>query len=49
MATRAIRRNEGLALVTPMAYGLWFLKRLSPRLVAYLAAAGRKKRAAAAA
>lgn len=47
-AVRAIRRNEGLTLATPMAYGLWLLKRLSPRLVAFLAATGRTRRRAAA-
>lgn len=35
-AVRAIRRNEGLVLVSPMAHLLWSLKRLSPRLVAFL-------------
>jgi short-subunit dehydrogenase len=29
-AVRAIRRDRGLVLVSPMAHGLWFLKRLSP-------------------
>lgn len=35
-AIQAIRRNHGLALVTPMAYGLWYLQRLSPRLMEWL-------------
>jgi short-subunit dehydrogenase len=32
-AIRAIRRNQGLVLVTPMAHFLWGLKRLSPALL----------------
>ena len=34
-AVRAILRDEGLVLVTPMAHVLWFLKRLSPGLLDY--------------
>jgi short-subunit dehydrogenase len=32
-AIRAIRRNEGLALVTPMAHFLWRFKRFAPKLL----------------
>jgi short-subunit dehydrogenase len=35
-ALKAILRNEGLVLVSPMAHVLWFLKRLSPDLLAFL-------------
>ncbi len=35
-AIRAIRRNQGLVLVTPMAHFLWGLKRFSPALLDYI-------------
>lgn len=35
-AVRAIRRNRGLVLVSPMAHLLWALKRLSPGLFDFL-------------
>ncbi|MBV9124282.1 MAG: SDR family NAD(P)-dependent oxidoreductase, partial [Planctomycetes bacterium] len=41
-AIKAIRRNQGLAVVTPMGRGLWYLQRLSPRLVEWLGGLGRK-------
>jgi short-subunit dehydrogenase len=42
-AVKAIRRNEGLVLVSPMSHLLWFLKRLSPGFVAFLARRRGKK------
>jgi short-subunit dehydrogenase len=45
-ALHAIRRNEGLVVISPMAHLLWFLKRLSPRLVARLSRRGKKRRRA---
>jgi len=36
-ALRAIRRNQGIVTVTPLARVLWFLQRLSPRLLTWLA------------
>jgi short-subunit dehydrogenase len=45
-ALQAIRRNEGLVVISPMAHLLWFLKRLSPRLVARLSRSGKKRRRA---
>lgn len=41
-ALRAIRRDRGLVLVSPMARVLWFLKRLSPRFLAFLTGFSRK-------
>jgi short-subunit dehydrogenase len=35
-AVRAIRRNRGLVLVSPMAHVLWLLKRFSPGFVGFL-------------
>jgi short-subunit dehydrogenase len=35
-AIRAIRRNKGIAVVTPMMRGLWLLGRLSPAFVDWL-------------
>jgi 3-oxoacyl-[acyl-carrier protein] reductase len=43
-ALRAIRRNEGLVVVSPMARLLWFLKRMSPRLMALLSRRGKSRR-----
>ncbi len=45
-AIRAIRRNEGLVVVTGMARALWLCKRLSPRLLAAVQSFRRKRRAA---
>ncbi len=39
----AIRSNRGLVLVGPMAHALWFLKRLSPRLLDFINRFRRKK------
>jgi NAD(P)-dependent dehydrogenase (short-subunit alcohol dehydrogenase family) len=41
-AVKAIRRDQGLVVVTPLARVLWFLQRLSPRLLAWLFRAGKK-------
>ncbi len=43
-AIRAIRRNEGLALVTWMAHVLWRLKRFAPGLLDSVQRFGRKRR-----
>jgi 3-oxoacyl-[acyl-carrier protein] reductase len=45
-AVEAIRRNEGLVLVSPMAHLLWFLKRLSPGLFALLCRRPKKRKIA---
>jgi short-subunit dehydrogenase len=45
-AVKAIRRNEGLVLISPMSHLLWFLKRLSPGFVAFLARRRSKKKKA---
>jgi 3-oxoacyl-[acyl-carrier protein] reductase len=45
-ALQAIRRNEGLVVISPMAHVLWFLKRLSPGLLARLSRRGKKRRKA---
>jgi short-subunit dehydrogenase len=45
-ALHAIRRNEGLVVISPMARLLWFLKRLSPPLMARLSRRGKKRRRA---
>lgn len=42
-AIKAIRRNRGLVLVTPMARLLWLLKRLSPGLLEFVNGFQRKK------
>ena len=42
-ALRAIRRNEGLVVLSPMAHLLWLLKRMSPGLVAFLSRRGKKR------
>jgi NAD(P)-dependent dehydrogenase (short-subunit alcohol dehydrogenase family) len=36
-AIRAIRRNQGVVTITPLAHVLWILQRLSPRFVGWLA------------
>jgi 3-oxoacyl-[acyl-carrier protein] reductase len=41
---RAIRRDQGLALVGGMAHALWLVKRLSPGLLSFVAGFRRKKR-----
>lgn len=43
-AVRAILRDEGLVLVTPMAHVLWLLKRLSPGLLDYCQRFRRRRR-----
>ena len=50
IAIRAIRRNKGLVVITPAARLIWWLARLSPGLVDWLARPGwrgRRKRSAA--
>jgi short-subunit dehydrogenase len=42
-AVRAVRRNQGLVLVSAMAHVLWFLKRVSPGLLAFLSRSCRKR------
>jgi len=43
-AVRAVLRDEGLVLVTPMAHVLWLLKRLSPGLLDYCQRFRRRRR-----
>jgi 3-oxoacyl-[acyl-carrier protein] reductase len=43
-AVRAIRRNKGLVLITPMARLVWWLARLSPSLVDWLTRQGWRRR-----
>jgi short-subunit dehydrogenase len=45
-ALQAIRRNDGLVVLSPMAQVLWFLKRMSPGLVGFLSRRGKKRRRA---
>jgi len=45
-ALRAICRNEGLVVLSPMAHVLWFLKRVSPGLLAFLSRRGKARRKA---
>jgi NAD(P)-dependent dehydrogenase (short-subunit alcohol dehydrogenase family)/pimeloyl-ACP methyl ester carboxylesterase len=46
-AIRGIRKNSSVVLVTPMAYALSYIKRLSPGLLDWLNCLGRKKRSPA--
>jgi len=43
-AVRAIKKNKRMVVVTPVAHFGYFMKRLSPGLMAMLASFGRKKR-----
>ncbi|HEV3417078.1 MAG TPA: SDR family NAD(P)-dependent oxidoreductase [Pirellulales bacterium] len=46
-AIRGIRKNSSVVLVTPMAYALSYIKRLSPGLLDWFNCLGRKKRSPA--
>jgi short-subunit dehydrogenase/dienelactone hydrolase len=43
-AIRGIKRNSAMVLVTPLAYLLWYFKRIAPGLVDRLNCIGRRKR-----
>ena len=43
IAIKAIRRNRGLVLVTPLARMLWYVKRAAPSLMTYLGNALRRR------
>ena len=43
-ALRGIKKNKPLVLVTPMAYALWYIKRLSPGLFDRINCLGRRKK-----
>ena len=43
-AVRAIVKNRGLVVVTPMARFLWYFKRLSPSLLSWISSFGKRKK-----
>ena len=47
-AIRAIKRNQGMVLVSPMAHALWRIKRFAPWLLEIANQAGRRKKKSAA-